>query len=348
MPKQLHREPRVGRQVLVTQAGGFNLQEPYGSTALEWKPGSGGSFADVQDRPSPSAARERLSPETAPLTDRLFHEARYYFATKWAVGQRVLDVACGVGYGSRILAESGARMVVGLDYPSEAVKHANSRYRQECTSFVRSDAVRLPFCSELFDLIVSFETIEHLQNPVGFIEGCVRSLRPDGWFIVSTPNSRGLPVGLKHSPFHIREFRLAELNSLLGQYFAEIEIFWQAWPEQSIAAHRALWLSSDLHALPGVSLLRSLLPGRARSLFRRLLVSACEYQVRKPVEHAPLPLSCVKGERGACVYLAVCRGKCTRTDTREQTSEELATTTGGAGTVGESSPHVKGGGDQVQ
>jgi SAM-dependent methyltransferase len=254
-------------------------------------------------------AQERLTPDAAPVSDRLFHEARYRFAAKSAAGRRILDVACGVGYGSAILANSGARLAIGLDYSDDGLQYASSHYRQERISFVRSDAVRLPFGMGVFDLIVSFETIEHLVDPVGFVEQCVRCLRTDGSFIVSTPNTKALPAGLKHSPFHIKEFSLEELKSLLGQHFREIEVFWQPWPEHAVTGQRAAWLSSDLRGIPGFGVLRGLLPTGARSLIGRMLVWTVKYRATGSVDHAPRPVCSVQSEREAAVYLAVCRGR---------------------------------------
>ena len=113
---------------------------------------------------------ERLVPaaaECAPDT-RIFkeHVARYQFAKRFSRG-KVLDVACGTGYGTRILASSKASHVIGVDRNPDAIAYAGSCYAGKKVRFKVMDAGRLEFGAESFDTVVSFETIEHIKKEKG-------------------------------------------------------------------------------------------------------------------------------------------------------------------------------------
>jgi 2-polyprenyl-3-methyl-5-hydroxy-6-metoxy-1,4-benzoquinol methylase len=149
------------------------------------------------------------------------HLARYRFAAQFAPGCRTLDVACGEGYGTAMLAAAGASEVVGVDIDEASVAHAAQKYGLR---FERADASSLPFEDDSFDLIVSFETIEHVQNPEAMLAQFRRVLRPGGLLVISTPNSGEY---LMESGYHTRDFSSQEFRSLLGQHFAEVKILYQ-------------------------------------------------------------------------------------------------------------------------
>jgi SAM-dependent methyltransferase len=183
---------------------------------------------------------ERLDPEAAPEASLQEHLARYRFARE-RVGGRILDVACGTGYGAALL---GA---VGVDISAEAL----ARARNETDRLIRSDALRLPF-GAAFDAVVSFETVEHLADPEGFVAECRRVLRPGGLLVMSTPN-RELWSPRSSKPLqahHVREFSRKEFLALLGP-FRDVTLFGQlpmgrrtaaafAWKELSKRVIRAL------------------------------------------------------------------------------------------------------------
>jgi SAM-dependent methyltransferase len=183
---------------------------------------------------------ERLDPEAAPEASLQEHLARYRFARERVRG-RILDVACGAGYGTAML---GA---VGLDVSSEALAQA----RRETDRLIRGDALRLPF-GGTFDAVVSFETVEHVADPEGFVAECRRVLRPGGLLVMSTPNKElWSPRSSKPlQPHHVREFSRKEFLALLGP-FRGVELFGQlamgrraaaafAWKELSKRVVRAL------------------------------------------------------------------------------------------------------------
>jgi ubiquinone/menaquinone biosynthesis C-methylase UbiE len=134
------------------------------------------------------ATGERLIPEAyAGEIVLAEHVARYRLAGRLAPGRRVLDAACGEGYGTAMLAAAGAASVVGVDVDEQTVAHARRRYELDVRV---GDVGRLPFADAAFDLVVSFETIEHVPDPEAALNEFTRVLAPDGLLIVSTPNAR--------------------------------------------------------------------------------------------------------------------------------------------------------------
>jgi 2-polyprenyl-3-methyl-5-hydroxy-6-metoxy-1,4-benzoquinol methylase len=170
---------------------------------------------------------ERVIEGTSPPALFAEHLARYRFAAKYVAGGRVLDIACGSGYGTALLREAGAREVVGVDVDPEAIAYARSRYEGKGVTFLAGDATSPPV-EGLFDLIVSFETIEHLRDPVRFCRACRERLQPGGLFIVSTPWRTGPPGQRPKNPFHVREWRPDEFRTLLEPFFRDVELHGQS------------------------------------------------------------------------------------------------------------------------
>ena len=149
------------------------------------------------------------------------HLARYRFAAQLVKERRVLDAACGEGYGTAMLAAMGARAAVGVDIDQPTVDHARERYGLE---FEQADVAALPFEDKSFDLVVSFETLEHVPDPARAIAEFRRVLADDGVLVASTPNSDRYLVD---NEFHTREFTEREFGELLGPHFAEVALFYQ-------------------------------------------------------------------------------------------------------------------------
>lgn len=166
---------------------------------------------------------ERLVPDQQRDSD-LYHEhmARYLFAAQWAQGRDVLDAGCGAGYGSAVLASAGAQSVLGVDIAPDAVAYAQQHYSCSGLAFAVKDIGHLDLPDAGFDLIVSFEVIEHLDDPALLVQSAARLLRPDGLFVVSTPNAATYPAG---NPFHKHEMALAEFEAVLGCSFPAFTMF---------------------------------------------------------------------------------------------------------------------------
>jgi len=153
------------------------------------------------------------------------HYARYIFASQFVKGKKVLDVSCGNGYGSHYLAESGrANEVIGVDISKKAISYAKRNYNHKKVRYIEMDAQKLDLDPNHFDVVISFETIEHLPNYEKFLQGVKKCLKKDGLFIVSTPNKKTYPSG---NPFHIKEFNFQEFNDLLRDRFKEVKFVYQ-------------------------------------------------------------------------------------------------------------------------
>jgi ubiquinone/menaquinone biosynthesis C-methylase UbiE len=158
------------------------------------------------------------------MTDDRTHTAaehlhRYAIALQFAQGRIVLDIASGEGYGTNLLA-SRAAFVHGVDVSSEAAAHAAHKYRRENLRYLQGSATAIPLQDASVDLIVSFETIEHLREHDEMMAEIRRVLRPDGTLIMSSPDKRNYSDLTGHeNPFHLRELYSQEFQALIEKYF---------------------------------------------------------------------------------------------------------------------------------
>jgi ubiquinone/menaquinone biosynthesis C-methylase UbiE len=157
------------------------------------------------------------------------HVSRYKFAARLISGDAtVLDLGCGTGYGTVELAAAGS--ITGADIAAEAVAHAREHYGRDGVRFIEASCTAVPLEDEQFDVITAFEVIEHLEDWRGLLREARRLLKPDGVFVVSTPNksyyaeTRG-PSG--PNPFHCHEFELGEFGEALGEFFPQVRIWTQ-------------------------------------------------------------------------------------------------------------------------
>ena len=170
---------------------------------------------------------ERLDPcKPHPLWGE--HRARYRFAARYAAGARVLDGACGNGYGAQMLERAGAARVAAIDLSDEAVASAKElRPRGSRVGYLRGDLSRLPFPSSSFDLIASFESIEHVSEPDATVREFARVLQPEGSLLISSPNGAFYPKGHSGNPFHHIEYTRDQLRGLLAPHFGAVTIYGQ-------------------------------------------------------------------------------------------------------------------------
>ena len=157
------------------------------------------------------------------------HLARYRFAAAHLTGQRILDIACGVGYGTEFLSSRANRQVLGGDISKEAIRYAAVHHTGKNLSYTVMSADQLPLPSSAMDCVVSFETIEHLPDGERFLNELTRVLRDNGRIIISTPNraTYGLGLTTPDNPFHTREYSLDEFKDLLSSRFREVSLFSQ-------------------------------------------------------------------------------------------------------------------------
>ncbi|MFF2092521.1 methyltransferase domain-containing protein [Paenibacillus sp. NPDC058174] len=218
------------------------------------------------------------------------HLSRYELACRYVNGLRVLDAACGAGYGSAMLSQAGAVEVLGVDVDSDSVRLAERDYSRAGVRFAVADVLALPFADEEFDAVISFETIEHVDQGAAWIAESARVLKAGGLFIVSTPNRTvtNPPLYYEEQPFntfHRFEYRTAELaGELLVHY--DIEAMFGQNPVDDSRFASMNWLRQ----------MSGLEQGREAS------------RIMEPQGHQPIPLAQFKSTEPMYV-IAVCRKK---------------------------------------
>lgn len=147
------------------------------------------------------------------------HLHRYALASNLVKGRRVLDIACGEGYGSSLLANL-AEFVVGVDISQEAVDHASKKYVKENLKFLQGSATEIPVESKSIDIVVSFETIEHHDQHSRMLEEIKRVLKTDGILIMSSPDKKYYTdVPGYNNPYHVKELYENEFKELISTFF---------------------------------------------------------------------------------------------------------------------------------
>src|SRR5439155_16010445 len=146
--------------------------------------------------------------------------AAYEFALTLARGCRVLDAGCGEGWGTARLATVAAA-VVGADYSADAIARCRRSWRRANLRFDQVDLACLDDSRDRFDLIVSFQVLEHLREPAAFVAGLKIHLAPGGRLLLTTPNRL---TSFSENPYHVREYSPAELHALLAAIFPTVRI----------------------------------------------------------------------------------------------------------------------------
>ncbi|NCT74930.1 MAG: glycosyltransferase [Chitinophagaceae bacterium] len=161
------------------------------------------------------------------------HYQRYLSVIPLVKGKTVLDIACGEGYGSFILSEM-AQQVVGVDIDEQSITLARKKYVDHASqklSFLQGAMTDIPFPDNFFDVLVSFESLEHISGREQeiFLSEIKRVLKDDGIAIISTPNTETYSATLKQAnPFHERELNEKEFTELLGSRFKCVAIYSQS------------------------------------------------------------------------------------------------------------------------
>lgn len=163
---------------------------------------------------------ERLDISVAPDHANLeaaIHFSRYAISKNLVMGRRVLDIACGEGYGSYLLKQAGAERVVGVDISKESISKAERIFGQDGIEFKAIDAAGVDslFSENEFDVVISIETIEHLTDPISFLECLKRITKPEGIIVLSCPNDHWYyPNDDQRNPYHERKYRLEDFQKL--------------------------------------------------------------------------------------------------------------------------------------
>lgn len=150
----------------------------------------------------------------------LEHLHRYLLACELAAGKAVLDIACGDGYGSAMLARHAAQ-VTGVDIDTPTVERARGKYVADNLRFLQGSATDIPLDDDSVDLVISFETIEHLMEQDRMLYEIRRVLRPEGFLLISSPDKYEYSdVPGYHNEFHLKELYRQEFEALLQKHFS--------------------------------------------------------------------------------------------------------------------------------
>lgn len=161
-------------------------------------------------------------PKTSQIAYEHLH--RYFVASEIVAGLRVLDIACGEGYGTHLLARR-AKTVLGVDIAEQAIQHAKSKYKRRNVQFETGDCTAIPAMDGSLDAVVSFETIEHVADPAAFVSEIQRVLTGDGILIISSPNRTVYTDRLGNdNPFHVSELYHEQFLELLTSAFRHVAV----------------------------------------------------------------------------------------------------------------------------
>lgn len=181
---------------------------------------------------------ERMVPEFH--KDRLIyaeHVTRYLAARSVVKDKVVLDIASGSGYGTQILAEA-AKHVYGVDVNETAINYSKKHYGGSNIEYLVGDGESIPLDDNSVDVVITFETIEHIKDYKKFLVEVERVMKKDGLAIVSTPNDVEFAEG---NHFHLHEFKYDELVTLLKRQFKNIDPYFQStWKYVSIGSEKEL------------------------------------------------------------------------------------------------------------
>jgi 2-polyprenyl-3-methyl-5-hydroxy-6-metoxy-1,4-benzoquinol methylase len=162
------------------------------------------------------------------------HLHRYAISMELAEGKKVLDIACGEGYGSNLLATK-ALTVTGMDIDQPSIENAKKKYNKINLTFKTSGAEHILAQNNEFDLVVSFETLEHLSDHVSMLNEIKRVLTPAGLLIISTPDKNNYSDRRNYqNPFHKKELYFKEFAELLNSVFKNVRIYYQQMTHSSL------------------------------------------------------------------------------------------------------------------
>ena len=161
------------------------------------------------------------------------HWHRYHFCLPIIDGLRVLDIACGEGYGSSLIS-TRASHVIGIDIDTDTITHAKQKYNQSNLEFRQGDVREIPLPDHSVDAIVSFETLEHIEEHQQMLSEFKRVLSKDGLLILSTPDKDVYSEEEHHNHYHLKELSLGEFNELLQVNFKHNRLFGQSFQTLSV------------------------------------------------------------------------------------------------------------------
>lgn len=151
-----------------------------------------------------------------------FHKDRYRLACEYTENKNVLDIASGTGYGADILYKFGrAKDVYGVEIDNSSVEYANAVYGSKFVKYIKGSILDIPFNDNSFDILTSFETIEHIKDESRQIEEIKRVLKNNGLYIVSTPND----WDNSNNEFHVKDYDYISIKKLISDNFEIIKMY---------------------------------------------------------------------------------------------------------------------------
>ncbi|MEK3683602.1 class I SAM-dependent methyltransferase [Paenibacillus sp. FSL R10-2736] len=224
------------------------------------------------------------------------HLNRYRLAQKYVKDKRVLDAACGAGYGSKMLQAAGASHVLGVDIDEASLSNARKTYGHDQIDYAYGNVNKLELEDKSFDVVVSFETIEHIDDGSVWIKESSRLLKDDGIFIVSTPNrSIANPsayfVEQPRNHYHKYEYTIVELVGELLKEYDILELYGQtfttdyvAFQTQIIRKARNLGAASTPYTNPVISGYELVALGEVKDMNPLYVVAVCRKKCVAPMD----------------------------------------------------------------
>lgn len=178
------------------------------------------SFVLVLYTSNMSSHERALKDEANNVTYQRCHYPYEYLGPLFK-GKNVLDVGCGLAYGTALMAESAAT-IKGIDYDQETIDDNKKRFAHlKNLSFERVTVPPLPFPDNSFDIVTTFQFIEHINKRKEFVKECIRVLKPGGKLYITTPNTKR---SLARNPFHIHEYTFDELTKEVAEQTKNFEV----------------------------------------------------------------------------------------------------------------------------
>ncbi len=173
---------------------------------------------------------ERVVPGDIRTLEEYLQYLRHLFAYEYVKSQlraddKVLELGSGEGYGASLLSQA-CREIVGLDIDEKVIEYSNHKYGNAKCSFKHYDGSALPFPENYFDVVVSFQVIEHVEDDAGFVARIFKVLNKGGRTYITTPNraTRLKPGQRPWNRFHIREYHPHELETILRKSFNDVNV----------------------------------------------------------------------------------------------------------------------------
>ena len=171
---------------------------------------------------------ERYWPDVDTNSENTYtHVQRYLSITELCAGKRVLDIACGEGYGADIIART-AESVLGVDISAEAIEYAQEKYKHDHLDFQIGTVDSIPAAKKSFDVVVSFETLEHVSadQQLLFMKEIKRVLKKEGVLVISSPDKKNYSdIPDFRNPFHIHELYRDEFENILKSHFKFVKLY---------------------------------------------------------------------------------------------------------------------------